>query len=157
MTGVKEQRIFIKFCFKLIKTAAEIHQMLKEAFGDHALGQKQTYEWFKRFKNGRMSVDDDERSGRPSTGTTIKNVEKVREAIQEDRRRTIHDVCNIIRLSYGICQRILSDELNMRRVAAKFVSRLLSNDQKEHRIAVCTELREQEENDPNFYLQHHYW
>jgi hypothetical protein len=48
--------------------------MLKEAFGDNALGLTQTYEWFKRFKNGRMSVGDDERSGWPSTGTTIENV-----------------------------------------------------------------------------------
>jgi hypothetical protein len=36
----------------------------------------------------------------------------------------------------------------MRRNAAKFVSRLLSGDQKEYRISVCTELKA--ENDPNF-------
>jgi hypothetical protein len=81
MTDVKEKRISIKFCFKLGKTAAETHKMLKEAFGDNALGLTQTYEWFKRFKNGWMSVDDDKRSGRPSSRTTIKNVAKVREAI----------------------------------------------------------------------------
>jgi transposase len=62
-----------------------------------------------------MSVDDDERSGRPATGTTTENVAKVRETIREDRRRKIHDVCNIVGLSYGTCQRILSDELNIRR------------------------------------------
>jgi hypothetical protein len=145
MTDVTEQWICTKFCFKLSKTAAETHQMLKEAFGDHSLGQTQTYEWFKRFKKGRMSVDDDERSGQPSTGTTTENVAKVRETIREDQRCTIHDVCNIVGLSYGTCQRILSDELNMRRIAAKFVPKLLSNDQKEHRIAVCTELKEQAE------------
>jgi hypothetical protein len=79
MTDVKEQQICIKFCFKLGKTAAETHQMLmlKEAFGDNTLGQTQTYEWFKRFKNGRVSVDDDEHSERPLTGTTTENVAKV--------------------------------------------------------------------------------
>jgi len=51
--------------------------MLKEAFGDNALEQTQNYEWFKGFKNGRISVDDEERSGRPSTGTTTENVAKV--------------------------------------------------------------------------------
>jgi hypothetical protein len=116
MTDVKEQRICIKFCFKLGETAAETHKMLREVFGDSALGLTQTYEWFKRFKNGRMSVDDDERSGRPSTGTTTENVAEVREAILEDRRRTIHDVCDIVKLSCGTCQRILSDELDMRRL-----------------------------------------
>jgi hypothetical protein len=34
----------------------------------------------------------------------------------------------------------------MRCIAAKFVPRLLSNDQKEYRIAVCTELKEQAAN-----------
>jgi hypothetical protein len=36
MVGVKEQRICIKFYFKLNKTAAETHRMLKEAFGEQA-------------------------------------------------------------------------------------------------------------------------
>ena len=110
----------------------------------------QTYEWFRRFKNGRMSVDDEESSGRPLTGTTTENAVKVRQAILEDRRRMIQDVCKIVGLSYGTCQRILSDELNMRRIAAKFVPRLLNGDQKEYRIALCTELKEGAENDPNF-------
>jgi len=54
---------------------------------------------------------------------------KVCEVILGDRRQTIHDVCNRIGLSYGSCQRILADELNMRRIAAKFVPHLLNNDQ----------------------------
>jgi len=39
MADVKEQRICIKFCFKLNKTAAETHRMLKEVFGEQALNQ----------------------------------------------------------------------------------------------------------------------
>jgi len=45
----------------------------------------QTYEWFKRFKNGQMSVDDEECFGQPSTVPTMENVAKVRDAILEDR------------------------------------------------------------------------
>jgi hypothetical protein len=52
--------------------AAEIHKMLPEAFGDNAIGQMQTYEWFKCFKNGQMSVDDAEHYGQPSTRTILK-------------------------------------------------------------------------------------
>jgi histone-lysine N-methyltransferase SETMAR len=96
MADFKEQRMCIKFCFKLKKTAAETHRMLKEAFGDNAMSQSKTFLWYKRFKDGRTSVDDDERSGRPSTSTTSENIAKVREAILADRRRTIHDVCEIV-------------------------------------------------------------
>jgi hypothetical protein len=49
-----------------------------------------------------------------------------------------------------MCQRILSDELSVWRIASKFVLMLLSNDQKAYCIAVSTELKEQTENDPNF-------
>jgi hypothetical protein len=63
----KEQRICIKFCIEVGKTAAETHNMLREAYGDDALNQTTTYEWFKSFKNGRTSTDDDERSDRSST------------------------------------------------------------------------------------------
>jgi hypothetical protein len=62
MTYVKKQWICTKFCFKLGKTGLETHRMLKEASGDNALRQTHTYEWFKRFKNRWMSVDDEERS-----------------------------------------------------------------------------------------------
>jgi hypothetical protein len=34
-------------------------------------------------------------------------------------------------------------------ITAKFLAGLLSSDQKEHRIAVCPELKELTENDPN--------
>jgi hypothetical protein len=38
MTYANEQRICIKFSLKLVKTVSEKHRMLKEAFGDTALG-----------------------------------------------------------------------------------------------------------------------
>jgi hypothetical protein len=36
----------------------------------------------------------------------------------------------------------------MRRIAAIFVPRLLTGDQKQHRLEVCMELKEQVRNDP---------
>jgi len=63
MIDVREQQICIKFCFKLRKMALETHRMLKEAFDDNAVGQTQTYEWFKRFKNGWTSVNVEEHFG----------------------------------------------------------------------------------------------
>jgi hypothetical protein len=68
---------------------------------------------------------------------------------------TIHDVCNIVGLLYGMCQRILSDELSLQRIASKFVLMLLSIDQ-EYCIALSTELKEQTEK-TQLYLYHHYW
>jgi hypothetical protein len=52
MSNLKEWRICMKFCFKLGKTALEMHEMLKTAFGDSAMGRTQTFEWFSQFKHG---------------------------------------------------------------------------------------------------------
>jgi histone-lysine N-methyltransferase SETMAR len=38
----------------------------------------------------------------------------------------------------------------MRRIFARFVPRLLSDDQKAHRVSVCRELKQQARDDPNF-------
>ena len=62
-----EQRVNIKFCYKLKKTAAETHQMLLQAYGEEAVSKKCVYEWFKRFRDGKETVEDEPRSAQPST------------------------------------------------------------------------------------------
>jgi hypothetical protein len=41
-------------------------------------------------------------------------------------------------------------KLKMRHIASKYLPRLISYDQKEYSIALCTGLKEQAENDPHF-------
>ena len=54
-----EQRIYIKFCFKIGKTATETYQLLQQAYGEDAMGRTQVFDWFRRFKEGRTSVESD--------------------------------------------------------------------------------------------------
>ena len=150
LAGVKGQRTCLKFCFKLNKTAAETHLVLEENFGVQALSHARKFAWFKRFKVGRESVEDDKHSGRPSTCTTPEMIAKVREVILEDRRKTIHYVCNSVGLPYGSSQRIVVDDLSMIRIAARFVLRLLNNDQRDLRVQMCTKLQEAVRHGPNF-------
>jgi hypothetical protein len=58
-----EQHICIKFCVKHGKSDTETLEMLHEAFGEHSLSRTGVFEWHSRFKAGRVSVEDDERSG----------------------------------------------------------------------------------------------
>jgi len=46
MADNKEQRVCIKFCFLLGKSAAETVLMLQEAFKEEALSRTQVYKWF---------------------------------------------------------------------------------------------------------------
>ena len=47
-----EQRICIKFYFKIGKTAKETYQLLRQAYGEDAVGHTQVFDWFRRFKEG---------------------------------------------------------------------------------------------------------
>jgi hypothetical protein len=143
MDGKIEQRVCIKFCVKLGKSSAESLEVLCEAFGEHSEGHS-------RFKFCRVSVENNERSERPSTSKTTENVEKIRELIHEDHRRTIHELADTVMISYGVCQVILTENLNMRRISAKFVLRLLTNEQKQRRVNLCLELREEANEDATF-------
>ena len=66
MADNKQQRVCVKFCFLLGKSAAETVLMLQEAFKEEALSMSQVYEWCSRFRRGEMSCEDQPRSGRPS-------------------------------------------------------------------------------------------
>jgi hypothetical protein len=99
MADLKEQRVFVKFCFLLGKTAAETVTMLKEAFKDEAMGKTQVYEWFNSFKRDEMSVADQPRSARPSTRRGDGNVGTLGQAVLEDRGRTIDKTSEITGVS----------------------------------------------------------
>jgi len=45
-----EQRICIKFCFKIRKTATEMYQLLQQAYGEDAMGRTQVFDSFRQFK-----------------------------------------------------------------------------------------------------------
>jgi hypothetical protein len=114
--GKIEQRASIKFCVKLSESATKTLEMLCEAFGEHSLSRTAGFECHSRFKACRVSVEDDDRSGRPST-SKMTDVEKIRELIHEDRRRTIYELADTVWISYGVCQEILTKNLNMCRIA----------------------------------------
>lgn len=67
MANLKEQRVCLKFCFLLEKSATEAYQMLQQAFKEDAMNRTQIFEWFGHFKCGEMSVEDHAHSGHLST------------------------------------------------------------------------------------------
>jgi hypothetical protein len=77
MDGKIEQRVCIKFCVKLGRSAIETLEMLREALGKHSLSRTAVFEWHSHFKAGGISVENDEISGRTSTNKKYRNVEKI--------------------------------------------------------------------------------
>jgi len=145
-----EQTANIKFCVKLGKSGAETFQVIRRAYGNEAMIRARCFEWHARFKRGRTSLEDNKRSGRASTSSTPKNVETILRHVHEDRRRNIKDIAAIVNVSYETVQTIFTCDLNMYRIAAKFVPRPLTPEQKEHHVAICQELRQRAMDDPSF-------
>jgi len=55
-----------------------------------------------------------------------------------------------VEVGYGTCQRVLTEELGMHRVPFKFMHRILTANQKQQRVNVCTELGQLTSDDETF-------
>ncbi|XP_054431328.1 protein GVQW3-like [Pteronotus mesoamericanus] len=150
MTERVEQRVCIKFCVKLEHSSAETIRIIQKVFGEDAMSAAQIKVWHKRFKDGRESVESDPRSGRPATSRTPENVERVRAAISKGRRLTVRELEADLGIPKTTVSQILTQDLGLKRVVAKFVPRLLLPEQKGHRAAVADDLIQTTPNEPDF-------
>ncbi|UYV69514.1 hypothetical protein LAZ67_6003865 [Cordylochernes scorpioides] len=98
---------------------------------------------------GREDVNDEERAGRPSTSTTDEKINEVEKMILANRRITVREVAEDLNISIGSCHSIFINDLGMRRVAAKFVPKLLNCGQKQHRMKIANEMLDSVRDDPN--------
>ena len=124
--------------------------MLQQAYGEDCLSRTQCYEWYQRFKSGRTSTENDPKSRRASSSTGDDHIEKVRSVIRENRRLTVREVSEEVGICKSSCHTILTEKLKIYRVAAKFVPRLLTEEQKQNRVTVSEELLDRSNNDENF-------
>lgn len=150
MVNIKvEQRINLKFLVKLKKSPTECFQILKEVFGDNAMSRARVFEWHKRFYEGREEVEDDERPGRPVTVRSEENVQKVCEIVRKDRRLSIRMIGDMLNINKETVRQILHDELNMKKVCAKLVPKNLTQEQKDNRKDICSDIVARLADDPD--------
>ena len=92
-----EQRYSIKFCVRLGRTPTETLPLIKDAYKDEALSKAQVFRLHSEFRNGRDSVEDLERFGRPSTATSDESIAKVRDLLNSfPSFLSLSYVCNVI-------------------------------------------------------------
>jgi hypothetical protein len=77
-------------------------------------------------------------------------IEKLRQLIQCDQRMTIVELEQEVGISHRSIHAILSENLKMRCVSAKFVPRQLTTDHMECRMVVAGDLFEKSMQDPTF-------
>lgn len=132
-TGDVELRSVVKFCVALNKSPTETLKMIQSAGKYDKCSPAFVYRWHARFRSGRESVQDDPRSGRPSiVAPSIRD--RVKDMVNMDRRTTVRTIAGELGVSCSTVHGILTDELGMSKVSARWVPRLLSDTEKEHRV-----------------------
>ncbi|KMQ83449.1 histone-lysine n-methyltransferase setmar [Lasius niger] len=112
-------------------------------YGDSAPSFATVKFWAAEFKRGRTSLVDDERSGRQKTATTTDNIEKVHQMVLDDRRIKVREIAEAVGISKERVCHILTEDLGMKKLTARWVPRLLTQDQKRNRMNISEALLKQ--------------
>ncbi|XP_077525089.1 protein GVQW3-like [Amblyomma americanum] len=126
-----EQRYCIKFCQKLGNSQVETIRKIQTAFGDDAMSSTQIKQWYNWLKDGRTSVESEPDSGRPSTCRNDQVIAEVNAVVMRDHRVTIREIAEEMGVSTFSAHSIITKDLAVKRVAAKFVPKQLMVEQKQ--------------------------
>ncbi|KAJ8934924.1 hypothetical protein NQ318_011451 [Aromia moschata] len=76
------------------------------------------------------------RAGRQSTSSSDDNVKRVRDLLNTDRRLSVRLISETLDTTKTIVHEIVSESLGMRKVCAKLVPKVVTDDQKARRCLV---------------------
>ena len=119
--------------------------MLVQVYGDNAMKRTAVYRWVKRFCEGRESVTDEDRSGRPATSRTEENVAKIHQIVCENRRVTVRSIAEQVNIDRETVRKVLTEGLYMRKVCAQMVPKELTEEQKQRRVTICQDFLERQD------------
>jgi len=108
---VEDQRLYIKTETLCGKTPTEIHSALCEVCGEQTEELSTVSRWATRFREGRVTINDDQRPGRPKTSTDERSVELVADFLAQDRRATCEEISQAAGISPTSVFRILTKDL----------------------------------------------
>jgi hypothetical protein len=86
----------------------DIYDMIQQAFGNTTMSLTQVQEWFRLFKGGGTTVESGEGSGRSLMRRNQLMIDKLRPTMLDNRRITIRELYDELRLSFGSVQLILT-------------------------------------------------
>ena len=149
-----EYRAVIRYLYLKGKTGKEIHPELADVYGSSAPSYAQVKFWVGEFKCGRMSVEDEARSGRPLDATDEEMCKKVRDLVYSDRRIQDEEIIvQALGISHDSVSTILHDGLGMRKLTAHWVPKSISDEQMATRASVCSALLKRFRSKDDFLLR----
>ena len=112
-----EQRAYVKIRTLLQISHTDIYKDLMEVYNDRALPYSTIVDWARRFSEGRESIEDRPRAGRPISGSSDKCVLEVSAILEEDPHTSLVEIGNAVGVSTGTAHTIVHDNLQLRKFA----------------------------------------
>ena len=119
---------------------------------EHAPSYATVKNWVVQFKRGDFSTCDAPRPGRPKTVTTPEIIDQIYELILENRRISTKSIAEQLEISREGVGSFIHEDLDMRKLAAKWVSKCLKADQKRLRCQSYEQILEYFRRDPIDFL-----
>lgn len=135
-----EYRAIIKFLTLEGSSPAEIHERLIKVYKEGSPSYATVKRWAAETKRGRKSLDDEPRSGRPVEVTTPEMCNAVKKLVEEDRRIRVRQIVEELGISTGTVETIIHEKMNLSKVCARWVPRMLTNSQMNARVTACKEI-----------------
>ncbi len=141
MQCLLDQRQNLKFLVAEGLTPAECWRRLEAVYGEETMSKPTVRCWHLRFQegDGLTPVTDLTCCGRPCVQTSPEKIEAVRVAVEEDRRSSLKTIADKVGVSVTTAHRLVKKKLELKHKVAKFVPRILSEEQKRTRVKFCTE------------------
>lgn len=128
-----EQRSYIKFCVELGRTPVQTKNMLKQTQCGRNVSRALVYRWHKRFSDKLFSESESKGAGRPSV-ITEELTSAVQELLENDARLTVRTMSSKFELGLPTAHKLLTENLGMERICARWVPKLLSSDERKKRV-----------------------
>ena len=122
----------ILYEFQLGNSASAAARNICAALGDDAVADRTCRDWFKRFREGDISLEDRPRSGRPMES----DIERLKVLIEDNPRLTTRELSTMLACNQSTIDRHLHEMGKVNKLGT-WVPHQLTSDNIQQRISIC--------------------
>ena len=139
---ISVQRVYCKIRAELGFPQTEIHADLQKVYGNGALKYATFCKLVRHFHDGRESIENDPRVGRPVSVMTEKNVATVKTLIEENPHYTVQEIEELSGIHLSSVLKILCGRLGLRKICPRWVPHLFTDEQKQSQVRLASQVIE---------------
>ena len=113
---------------------------LSTTYGPSCVSYDTVRSWKNKFESDVESIKNAPKSGRPKFESCKEIVSKIKEIIEGDARFTVYDIARKIGISLSMVHLILKNHLIIRKIFARWVSHLMTDEQNRQRVKVAEKM-----------------